>query len=227
MTLRRGIAFALPLSALAWGAIIYGCATTLEATPGAFTELTRGAQELRPSSLEDAPGFAPGATGGDALAVTAAEDGPADARVIGEVRVLRPPMLADVPGGLPIVAAWRSTPTAGEEVVVAWTSRPSPAYPDGPDGPATYPNIPCALLVDVRPATAAEVPGWNGAMLQVNPRWVFKPVEGSWFSDPGGQPRLRFTPPPYWAGLTFYLQVVWADNRLAPAVRLTIGHPER
>lgn len=108
------------------------------------------------------------------------------------------PQLADVEGGLPVVAGALERPVPGTEWIVGWLTRAVASYPPGvPErfDPANYippnfwklpslatyypalrPDRACALLVTLeKPGEPQPIPGAGGAMLQVPPDYVLVP----------------------------------------------------
>jgi len=178
------------------------------------------------------------------------------------------PQLADVDGELPILKPPTTLPIAGSEFILEWLTRPSATYPqsvidsfdpskrDPPNfwtipsietyHPSIRPDRACALFISLsKPGEPKPIPGSNGSLLQVPPRYVLVPkrivdpdkiapwnrpgVPFEFVQDEYGKIMLRITIPEMMDGLTLWMQLVVEDRRVAsgcvstPMIEMHVG----
>jgi len=141
--------------------------------------------------------------------------------VVATTRIVRPPSLTGVAGGLPIVLPINTRPLAGAPFTLGWTTRPT----------APFPNPRTALLVTLaQPPAPSLIQGGRGGMLQVPPDLVFVPGTVPWLTQNNGTVRLDITFIPQLVGLKVWMQLAVSDARVpagltvTPMVALVVGN---
>lgn len=205
---------------LALLALLTSCSTV---PPTWFDNLTESAAGDLPTALL--------ASAGAASPVLMDEYGAGLAgQVQGQAVVRHAPKLANVAGGLPLVAGFDGIPRADRPWRAQWSTRPTPAYAEGA---ATFPNVRTALLVTFKPPpTPSALPGGAGGMLMVPPDLVLiaNDPRSPWLTDDGaGLVSLHYTFTEQVVGLRLWMQLVVADSRVpggattSPLLVLVIG----
>lgn len=142
-----------------------------------------------------------------------------------EARIVYPPQLSDVAGGLPLLVPPKMRPIVGRQFIAVFTTRPTGPFKDHQT----------ALLVSRERVEPAELAGTNGGMLMVKPDLVFTPdTEGpflnSFLTQRMGKVAVNITFAPGQEGATFYAQLLVRDPRtplqvtLSPMLKLVVGN---
>ena len=220
-----GCALAIVAAACAWAGVIAAAAALsgCSSVPQPLDEAR--ARALQPADLTPA------------LAVRAQAEAAYTHEQRASVHVRPMPSLPDVVGGLPVVVPPDRLPVAGRRWSVGWVTRPVA------DKKGRRPDRAAALLVTLRPPGPPQlVPGGRGVMLQVPPDYVLTPTRVDELSDPSdpsvpfafeqdgdGRVRLALWLPPQLVGLSAWMQLLVADERVAagcvstPVVELHVG----
>lgn len=150
--------------------------------------------------------------------------GAATPQVVGRARVVYPRTACWSPTGNPLVRVRTAQPKAGAVVAVDWSTVPTT--------PPAAPGYVCALFVSLAPSEPLALGPWGapGCWLLVPPQFVVLPQPGSWFTQEGGELRLRWTPEPWTVGRLWRLQLLVdapgapSGRLLSPAVELVVGN---
>ena len=142
-----------------------------------------------------------------------------------QAKIVYPPQIANVEGGLPLLVPPATRPIVGRQFIAVFTTRPTGPFMDHQT----------ALLVSRERVEPAELAGANGAMLMVKPDLVFTPNRDRAFlngflTQEDGKVAVNITFAPGQEGATFYAQLLVRDPRtplqltVSPMLKLVVGN---